>query len=80
LSYDPQQLFSGEFTTRDGSSDESVMSQFRDYWHRRLRWVAGRQNTGYDKLLLAANPFLIPFDCYLLRFPECKRGFLSEAG
>ena len=46
------------------------MSQFRDYWRRWLRWEAGRQNTGYDKLLLVANPFLIPFDCYLLRFPE----------
>jgi hypothetical protein len=46
------------------------MNQFRDYWRRWLHWEAGRQNTGYDKLLLAANPFLIQFDCYLLRFPE----------
>jgi hypothetical protein len=28
------------------------------------------QNTGYDKLLIAVNPFVVPFDCYLLRFPE----------
>ncbi len=46
------------------------MSRFRQYWRRWLRWEKGRQNTGYDKLLLAANPFLIPFDCYLLRFPD----------
>lgn len=35
-----------------------------------LRWEKGRQNTGYDKLLLLGNPFLLPFDCYLLKFPE----------
>ena len=35
-----------------------------------LRWRKGRQLTGYDKMLLLANPFLIPFDCYLLRFPD----------
>lgn len=46
------------------------MSDLRYYWRRWLRWEKGRQNTGYDKLLLAVNPFLVPFDCYLLRFPE----------
>jgi len=46
------------------------MNTLRDYGHRWLRWEKGRQNTGYDKLLLAVNPFLIPFDCYLLRFPD----------
>lgn len=35
-----------------------------------LRWQTGRQGTGYDKMLLALNHKLIPFDCYLLRFPE----------
>jgi len=45
------------------------MTDVRYYWSRWLRWERGRQNTGYDKLLLAVNPFLIPFDCYLLRFP-----------
>ena len=34
-----------------------------------LRWKRGRQQTGYDKLLLFANPFLVPFDLYVLRFP-----------
>jgi hypothetical protein len=43
---------------------------YRDYWRRWLRWERGRQKTGYDKLLLVANPVLIRFDCYLLRFPE----------
>ena len=46
------------------------MNELRQYWLRWLKWEKGRQNTGYDKLLLMANPFVIPFDCYLLRFPE----------
>ena len=45
------------------------MPKFRDYLRRWLRWERGRQGSGYDKLLLAANAFLIPFDLYLLRFP-----------
>jgi hypothetical protein len=46
------------------------MGPLRDYARRWLRWEKGRQNTGYDKLLIAVNPFVIPFDCYLLRFPD----------
>ena len=46
------------------------MGRLRDYARRWLRWQKGRQNTGYDKLLIAINPFVVPFDCYLLRFPE----------
>jgi hypothetical protein len=38
----------------------------RDYWKKWLRWQRGRQGTGYDQLLLLANPFLIAFDLYLL--------------
>ncbi len=34
------------------------------------RWRGGRQNAGYDKMLLVLNPFLVPWDCYLLRFRE----------
>ena len=33
-----------------------------------LRWQSGRQRTGYEKMLLIANPFVLPFDCYLLRY------------
>lgn len=33
-----------------------------------LRWRGGRQRSGYEKMLLLANPILVPFDCYLLRF------------
>lgn len=35
-----------------------------------FRWKSGRQNTGYEKMLLLINPFLLPFDLYLLRFRE----------
>ncbi len=33
-----------------------------------LRWRSGRQRSGYEKMLLFANPYFVPFDCYLLRF------------
>jgi hypothetical protein len=46
------------------------MSTLRDYGRRWLRWEKGQQNTGYDKLLIAVNPLLIPFDCYVPRFPD----------
>lgn len=35
-----------------------------------LRWQAGRQQTGYDKMLLATARWPIAFDMYLLRFNE----------
>ena len=44
------------------------MSSAGDYLGNWLRWRSGRQESGYDKMLLLANPFLVPFDCYLLRF------------
>lgn len=34
-----------------------------------MTWLPGRQESGYDKLLLCANPFLVPFDLYVLRYP-----------
>ena len=35
-----------------------------------LKWRPGRQGSGYEKMLLLANPVLVPFDCYLLRYKE----------
>ena len=35
-----------------------------------FRWQKGRQNTGYDKMLLGTNVWPLPFDLYLLRFRE----------
>lgn len=34
------------------------------------RWTPGRQGSGYEKMLLFASPFPLPFDVYLLRFRE----------
>ena len=45
------------------------MASFSHYLSKWLRWDRGRQGTGYDKLLLAVNPFVLPFDLYLLRYP-----------
>ena len=46
------------------------MSSPADYLGNWFRWRSGRQESGYDKMLLIANPFMIPFDCYILRFRE----------
>ena len=35
-----------------------------------LRWQRGRQNTGYDKMLLCGAIWPIKFDLYLLKFPQ----------
>lgn len=46
------------------------MSSDSDYFGNFLRWRSGRQGTGYEKMLLLANPYLLPFDCYLLRYKQ----------
>ncbi len=46
------------------------MSNYSEYLANWFRWRAGRQNPGYKKMLLLANPFFVPFDIYLLRFEE----------
>ncbi len=46
------------------------MSSDKHYLDNWFRWRSGRQESGYEKMLLLANPFLLPFDCYLLRFRE----------
>ena len=43
---------------------------FRTYFRTAFRWQRGRQNSGYDKMLLFTLPWPLPFDSYLLRFPE----------
>ena len=40
----------------------------RDYLANWFRWRRGRQQSGYEKMLILVNPFLLPFDFYLLRF------------
>lgn len=43
---------------------------FKDYLANAFRWRRGRQGTGYDKMLLLTARWPVPFDSYLLRFPE----------
>ena len=35
-----------------------------------FRWERGRQNSGYDKMLLCGALWPIKFDTYLLKFPQ----------
>lgn len=41
----------------------------RNYLSKVLRWQRGRQESGYDKMLLLQSMWPLPFDVYLLRFP-----------
>lgn len=34
------------------------------------RWQRGRQAGGYDRMLLATARWPLPFDCYLIRYPD----------
>lgn len=40
-----------------------------------FRWQKGRQNTGYDKMLIGGGLWPYPFDIYILKFSE---GDISE--
>jgi len=35
-----------------------------------FRWERGRQNSGYDKMLICGALWPLKFDTYLLKFPE----------
>ena len=48
----------------------SFISAFREYTRFAFRWQSGRQGTGYDKMLLITAHWPIPFDSYLLRYPD----------
>ena len=47
-----------------------ALSAIREFAATAYRWRSGRQATGYDKMLLLTAPWPIPFDCYLLRYPD----------
>ena len=40
------------------------------YLRTALRWQRGRQGSGYDKMLLLTGRWPLPFDSYLIRYPE----------
>lgn len=49
----------------------SVMekSLLKNYLKFAFRWQKGRQEGGYDKMLLLYSLFPIPFDIYIIRYP-----------
>jgi len=42
----------------------------KKYFSKLFRWEKGRQNTGYDKMLVGGGYWPNSFDLYLLRFEE----------
>lgn len=42
----------------------------KEYFKNCFRWRFGRQHSGYYKMLLLWFKYIIPFDIYLLKFPE----------
>jgi hypothetical protein len=47
-----------------------MASSFRNYLSTAFRWQHGRQGTGYGKMLLLTARRPLPFDSYLIRYPE----------
>ena len=45
-------------------------SGVRKYLQTAWRWQRGRQGTGYDKMLLLTARWPLPFDSYVIRYPE----------
>ena len=35
-----------------------------------FKWIHGRQGTGYDKMCMLYNKYIVPFDLYILKFPK----------
>jgi len=48
----------------------SATTAIRSYLKSAFRWQSGRQGSGYDKMLLLTAPWPVPFDSYLIRYPE----------
>lgn len=48
----------------------TLLSAVRAYCALAFRWQRGRQGTGYDKMLLLTARWPLPFDSYLIRYPE----------
>lgn len=47
-----------------------LLESFRTYVLTAFRWQRGRQDTGYDKMLLLAMSWPLPLDSYLIHYPE----------
>ncbi|MFZ6813477.1 2OG-Fe(II) oxygenase [Undibacterium sp. Rencai35W] len=47
-----------------------ALTSLRMYLSKVFRWQRGRQGTGYDKMLLLTAPWPLPFDSYIIRYPD----------
>jgi hypothetical protein len=47
-----------------------ILESLRTCISSAFRWKKGRQGTGYDKMLLLTARWPLPFDSYLIRYPE----------
>lgn len=47
-----------------------MAASVKEYLATAFRWQSGRQLSGYDKMLLLYGLWPLPFDIYVLRFPE----------
>ena len=48
----------------------STVGSLRSYAKQAFRWQSGRQGSGYDKMLLLTARWPLPFDSYLIRYPD----------
>ncbi len=48
----------------------SIRESLRNYTALAFRWQRGRQGTGCDKMLVVTAKWPLPFDSYLIRYPE----------
>ena len=51
---------------------EATASPVRQFLRSAFRWQRGRQQSGYDKMLLLQSRWPLPFDVYVLRFREAS--------
>ena len=47
-----------------------TVEALRAYAKTAFRWQSGRQASGYDRMLLLTAKWPVPFDSYLIRYPE----------
>lgn len=48
---------------------ENMLKNLRGYLAVAFKWQRGRQDGGYDKMLLLTARWPLPFDSYLIRYP-----------
>ncbi len=54
---------------------EASSSPVREYFRTAFRWQRGRQQSGYDKMLLLQALWPLPFDIHILHFPDGSQIF-----